>query len=135
ASESIKPSTRFRQLLTEPHILGGVNVYDPITARIAQQVGFNGVALGGYEQGAALCVSEPTLTMTEVIEGARLITKSIAIPLKVDCGAGFGEAVHVTRTIREVEAANIACIHIEDQFYPKRAHYHRNEEQIISTEE
>src|SRR5262245_65563432 len=73
--------------------------------------------------------------MTEVIEGARLITKVISIPLKVDCGTGFGEAVHVTRTIREVESANIACIHIEDQHFPKRAHYHKNEEQVISLEE
>ena len=135
ASQPIKPSTRFRQLLKKPGIIGGINVYDPLTARIAQQVGFQAVALGGYQHGTALCVPEPTLTMTEVIEGARLITKAITIPLKVDCGAGFGEAVHVTRTIREVEAANIACIHIEDQFYPKRAHYHKNEEQIIPIRE
>jgi methylisocitrate lyase len=134
-SQNIKPSTQFRQLLTGPDFIGGINVYDPLTARIAQQVGFKTVALGGYQQGTALCVPEPTLTMTEVIEGARLITKAISIPLKVDCGAGFGEAVHVTRTIREVEAANIACIHIEDQFYPKRAHYHKNEEQIIPVED
>lgn len=134
-SQTIKPSTRFRQLLTGPEFIGGINVYDPLTARIAQQVGFKIIALGGYQQGAALCVPEPTLTMTEVIEGARLITKAVTIPLKVDCGAGFGEAIHVTRTIREVEAANIACIHIEDQFYPKRAHYHKNEEQIIPVEE
>lgn len=130
-----KPSTRFRQLLAEPRFIGGINVYDPLTARIAQQLGFQVVALGGYQQGTALCVPEPTLTMTEVIEGARSITKAISIPLKVDCGAGFGEAVHVTRTIREVEAANIASVHIEDQFYPKRAHYHKNEEQIIPVEE
>ncbi len=134
-SQNIKPSTWSRQLLTGPDFIGGINVYDPLTARIAQQVGFKTVALGGYQQGTALCVPEPTLTMTEVIEGARLITKAISIPLKVDCGAGFGEAVHVTRTIREVEAANIACIHIEDQFYPKRAHYHKNEEQIIPVED
>ena len=135
ANQNIKPSTRFRQLLTGPDFIGGINIYDPLTARIAQQVGFKAVALGGYQHGTALCVPEPTLTMTEVIEGARLITKAISIPLKVDCGAGFGEAVHVTRTIREVEAANIACIHIEDQFYPKGAHYHENEEQIIPVEE
>ena len=113
----------------------GINVYDPLTARLAQQAGFQIIALGGYQQGAALCVPEPTLTMTEVIEGARLITKAVTIPLKVDCGAGFGEAVHVTRTIREAEAAGIACLHIEDQHYPKRAHYHRFEEQVIPIEE
>jgi methylisocitrate lyase len=135
ASKPVHPATQFRQLLKKPEFIGAINVYDPLTARIAQQVGFKAVALGGYQHGTALCVPEPTLTMTEVIEGARLITKAVTIPLKVDCGAGFGEAVHVTRTIREVEAANIACIHIEDQFYPKRAHYHKNDEQIIPIRE
>ena len=43
--------------------------------------------------------------------------------------------MHVTRTIREAEAANIACLHIEDQHYPKRAHYHRFEEQVISIDD
>lgn len=131
----IHPATQFRQLLDAPGLIRGINIYDPLTARIAQQVGFKAIALGGYQQGSALCVPEPTLTMTEVIEGARLITKAVSIPLKVDCGAGFGEAVHVTRTIREAEAANIACLHIEDQHYPKRAHYHRFEEQVIDIDE
>lgn len=129
------PATVFRGLLNKPGLIRGINIYDPITARLAQQIGFQAIALGGYQQGSALCVPEPTLTMTEVIEGARLITKSVSIPLKVDCGAGFGEAVHVTRTIREAEAANIACLHIEDQHYPKRAHYHRFEEQVIDIDE
>jgi len=131
----LHPATQLRELLKQPGLVRGINVYDPLTARLAQQAGFQMVALGGYQQGAALCVPEPTLTMTEVIEGARLITKAIAIPLKVDCGAGFGEAVHTTRTIREAEAANIACLHIEDQHYPKRAHYHRFDEQVIDLEE
>lgn len=129
------PATQFRHLLAQPGLIRGINIYDPLTARLAQQTGFQVIALGGYQQGAAACVPEPTLTMTEVIEGARLITKAVSIPLKVDCGAGFGEAVHVTRTIREAEAANIACLHIEDQHYPKRAHYHRFEEQVIGIEE
>ena len=128
-------ATALRQLLSRGGLIKGINVYDPLTARLAQQAGFQIIALGGYQQGAALCVPEPTLTMTEVIEGARLITKAVSIPLKVDCGAGFGEAVHVTRTIREAEAAGIACLHIEDQHYPKRAHYHRFEEQVIPIEE
>ena len=96
----LKPSTRFRQLLAEPKLIGGINVYDPLIARIAQQMGFQAVALGGYQHGTALCVAEPRLTMTEVIEDARLITKAISILLKVDCGAGFGEAVHVTSLLR-----------------------------------
>lgn len=122
-------------MLAGPDFIRGINVYDPITARLAEKLGFDAVALGGWQQGAAMCVPEPTLTMTEVLACARAITSAIRIPLKVDCGAGFGEAVHVTRTVRQAETVNAACIHIEDQVYPKRAHYHRYDEQVVPAEE
>jgi 2-methylisocitrate lyase-like PEP mutase family enzyme len=126
-----KPSTKLRKLLSEPGLIKGVNIYDPLTARIAEDIGFRFIAMGGWQVGAQLCVTEPLLTMTETIESARLVTKVVDIPLKVDCGGGFGEPIHVARTIREVEAANIACIHLEDQYYPKRASYHRGVEEVI----
>lgn len=125
------PATRLRERLARPGLIKGVNVYDPLTARLAQDAGFELVALGGWQQGASLCVPEPTLTMSEVIDHARNIAAAIEIPLKVDCGTGFGEAIHITRTVQEAEAANVACLHIEDQVYPKRAHYHRYDEQVV----
>lgn len=133
--DSGRMTTELRRLMRAPGLIRAVNVYDPLTARIAQAAGFKAIALGGFQLGAQLCVTEPTLTMTETIESARLITRAVRIPLKVDCGAGFGEPVHVTRTIREVEAAGITCIHIEDQHYPKRAHYHLGKERVIPAEE
>jgi len=126
-----RPSTKLRQLLAQPGLVKGVNIYDPLTARIAEEIGFKFIAMGGWQVGAQLCVTEPLLTMTETVECARLVTKVVDIPLKVDCGGGFGEPIHVARTIREVEAANIACIHLEDQYYPKRASYHRGVEEVI----
>jgi methylisocitrate lyase len=124
-------STQLRGLLSSPGLIKGVNIYDPLTARIAEEVGFPFIAMGGWQVGAQLCVTEPLLTMTESIECARLVTKAVNIPLKVDCGGGFGEPIHVARTVREAEAANIACIHLEDQYYPKRASYHRGVEEVI----
>jgi 2-methylisocitrate lyase-like PEP mutase family enzyme len=129
--EQVKTSTQLRRLLSAPGLIKGVNIYDPLTARIAQEVGFKFIAMGGWQVGAQLCVTEPLLTMTETIECARLVTKAVDIPLKVDCAGGFGEPIHVARTVREAEAANIACIHIEDQYYPKRASYHRGVEEVI----
>lgn len=128
-------TTRLRHLMAEPGLIRAVNVYDPLTARIAQSLDFQAVALGGFQLGAQLCVTEPTLTMTETLDWGRTMARAIQIPLKVDCGAGFGDPVHVTRTVREAESAGIACIHIEDQVFPKRAHYHRGIEHIISVEE
>jgi 2-methylisocitrate lyase-like PEP mutase family enzyme len=129
-----RPSAQLRELLAQPGLIKGVNIYDPLTARIAQEIGFKFIAMGGWQVGAQLCVTEPLLTMTEMIECARLVTKSVDIPLKVDCDGGFGEPIHAWRTVREAEDANIACIHIEDQYYPKRASYHRGVEEVIPLE-
>lgn len=135
ASSQVTAAAKMRALMNAPGMIRAVNVYDAFSARIAQDAGFKAIGLGGFQLGAQRCVTEPTLTMTEVIDSARLITQAVSIPMKVDCGAGFGEPVHVTRTVREAEAAGIACIHIEDQHYPKRAHYHQGIEKIIPVED
>ena len=131
----VRMTTRMRQLLEAPGLIKTVNVYDPLTARIAESVGFEALGLGGFQLGAHLCTTEPLLTMMEVMDSARYITRAVNIPLKVDCGAGFGEPLHVTRTVREAQAAGIACIHIEDQVFPKRAHYHKGLEHVIPADE
>ncbi|PON19048.1 carboxyvinyl-carboxyphosphonate phosphorylmutase [Candidatus Entotheonella serta] len=135
ATAPMKMTTRLRQLMAAPGLIRAVNVYDPLTARIAESSGFQAIALGGFQLGAHLCTTEPLLTMTEVMNCSRYITASVNIPLKVDCGTGFGDPTHVTRTVREAEAAGIACIHIEDQVFPKRAHYHKGIEHIVTVEE
>ena len=124
-----------RKLIAAPGLIRAINVYDALTARIAESVGYQALGLGGFQLGAHLCTTEPLLTMTEVMNCARYITQAVKIPLKVDCGAGFGDPVHVTRTVREAEAAGIACIHIEDQVFPKRAHYHKGVEHVVPAQE
>ena len=126
---------RLRQLIAAHGLIKAINVYDPLTARIAESLGYQALGLGGFQLGAHLCTTEPLLTMTEVMNSARYITQAVKIPLKVDCGAGFGDPVHVTRTVREAEAGGIACIHIEDQVFPKRAHYHKGVEHVIPVQD
>jgi methylisocitrate lyase len=126
---------RLRELLRGPGLIRSANVWDPLTARIAVSAGFTTVGLAGFAVGAVRCVTEPTLNMTEMFDVARLIARSVRVPLRVDCGAGFGEPIHVMRTVREAEAAGIACISLEDQHFPKRAHYHKGIEAVIPAEE
>ena len=129
-------TTRFRRLLERPGLIVAPICFDPLTSRIAAEVGFECVALGGYALGSHLATSEPLLTMTEVVETARRIANAVDVPLKVDAGAGYGDPLHVMRTVREFEAAGVAAIHIEDQVFPKRAHYHRDyREHTIPAEE
>jgi methylisocitrate lyase len=129
-------TTRFRRLVARPGLIVAPACFDPLTARIAAGLGFECIALGGYALGAASAVSEPLMTMTEVVDAARRITSCVEVPLIVDAATGFGEPLHVMRTVREFERAGVAAIHIEDQIFPKRAHYHRDyREHTVSAEE
>ena len=101
------------------------SVTDPLGGRLAESIGFKSVYTGGYATGGSRTVTEPLLTMTEQVEHAKNIAKTCSIPMICDAGAGFGEPLHTMRTVKEFIHAGIAGIHIEDQLYPKRAHYHK----------
>jgi len=131
----ITSRTKFRALLSGPHIIVAPCVWDPYTARVAERLGYDCVAIGGYALGAHLVTSEPLLTLTEVADACRYMTAAVQIPVVVDVGAGYGEPLHVMRTVRELERAGASAIHIEDQIYPKRVHYHKGVEHVISRQE
>jgi methylisocitrate lyase len=128
-------TTVFREMLAAPGIIHAPIAYDPITAKIAQRVGFCCLDLGGYALGASSCVPEPLISLEELLIATRRITAAVDIPLMVDGGAGFGDPAYVIRTITELERAGAASVHIEDQVYPKRVHYHKGIEHVVSAEE
>src|SRR5690606_1559134 len=117
-------TTRLRELLNEKTFLHMPSVYDALTGRLVQSLGYEAPYVGGYVTGAATTITEPQLTMTEQVRAAEEIANKLTIPTIVDAGAGFGEPLHTMRTVREFIRAGIAGIHIEDALYPKRAHYH-----------
>jgi len=112
----------------EPVVAPGI--FDPLGARIVEDLGFEAVYLGGWATGAHLTTTEPLLSLTEQVEVARRITKATRLPLLVDGDAGFGDPLHAGRTVEEFEEAGVAGIHIEDQVFPKRAAYHRGLEYV-----
>ena len=122
---------KFRELMARPRFIPALGIWDPYTARVAESLGIECVHLGGYQLGAHYVTSEPLLTLTELATATRYITSAVKIPLIVDAGAGYGEPLHVMRTVHEIEKAGAAGLHIEDQIYPKRAHYHKGVEHVI----
>jgi len=115
-------STQLRRLIeqTGPLLLPGV--YDCLTAKIVQAAGFSAAFLGD----GAVSVSRLGLpdfglvSLTEVIERAREICSSVSIPLLVDVGTGYGNALNVRRTVRQVEDAGAGGVFFEDQTWPKK---------------
>lgn len=116
-------------------IAGAVNAY---CSMLAQQSGFKAVYLSGSGVATA-SHGLPDLgitTMNDVVEDARRITAQMGAntPLLVDIDTGFGSAFNIQRTIRELERAGVAAVHMEDQVTAKRCG-HRPMKQIVSTVE
>ncbi|MDH3379926.1 MAG: isocitrate lyase/PEP mutase family protein [Gammaproteobacteria bacterium] len=133
--DNISAIDKFQELISNPQFIVALGVWDPYTARVAEALGVECVHIGGYQLGIGHVVPEPLLSLTEIARTCRYVTAAVRIPVIVDAGAGFGEPLHVMRTVKEFEAAGAVAIHIEDQIYPKRVHYHKGIEHIISEEE
>jgi len=96
-------------------------VFNPISALIAQEAGFEALYFSGG--GFANSLGLPDLgvtTMTEVIGAVSCIVNRVKLPMIVDVDTGFGEAVNVSRVVKELEGMGVAAMHIEDQVMPKR---------------
>ena len=118
-------TARLRALLASGEFLYMPSATTPIEGRLAETIGVKVVYTGGYATGASRTVTEPLLTMDEQVRVAGEVARAIGVPLVADAGAVFGEPLHTMRTVREFAAAGVAGIHIEDQLFPKRAHYHK----------
>lgn len=126
---------RFREILSQPGCEVQPSVYDPLGARMAEDIGIKLIGLGGYAMGAHLAITEPLTYLDEIARITRQVSFVCNLPIMVDAGAGWGEPLHVMHTVRMLEQAGAASIHLEDQYYPKRASYHRGVEEIIPAEE
>jgi 2-methylisocitrate lyase-like PEP mutase family enzyme len=112
---------RLRTLLQQPDALVAPGVYDALTARLVEQAGFAAAYMSGAGTSAARGYPDyGLLTMSEMVDNAWTIARTIAIPLIADTDTGYGNELNVTRTVREYEARGVAAIHIEDQVSPKR---------------
>ncbi|MDB5841120.1 MAG: bcpA, partial [Herminiimonas sp.] len=117
----MKAASQLRHLLAQPNMVVAPGSYDGITARLVEQAGFSAVYMTGAGTSAARGYPDfGLLTMTEMVENAGVIARSVSIPLIADADTGYGNELNVTRTVREYESRNVAGIHIEDQVSPKR---------------
>jgi methylisocitrate lyase len=109
-------------------------VLNPLMARMAEAAGFAAGYLGGGATGYQKVVLEANLNLTEMCQAALDIRAVSALPLILDGACGYGDPMHMHRTIGMAEAAGFAAIEIEDQLVPKRAHHHVGVEHMIPME-
>jgi methylisocitrate lyase len=123
-----------RTLIQGPRPVTAPLVLNPLMARMVEAAGFPAGYLGGGASGYAKVVLEANLNLTEMCQAALDIRAVSALPLILDGACGYGDPMHVHRTIGMAEAAGFAAIEIEDQLVPKRAHHHIGIEHMIPME-
>ena len=95
--------------------------FNPLSAKLIQEKGFEGVYISGAVLSAELGLPDIGLTtLTEVAGRAGQIARMTDLPAIVDADTGFGEPMNVARTVQTLEDAGVAGLHIEDQVNPKR---------------
>ena len=127
---------KFRQALADNkplQIVGTINAY---TAMMAKQIGHQAIYLsGGGVANASYGLPDLGMTsLNDVIVDVQRITSACYLPLLVDIDTGWGGAFNIAKTIRDMEKAGAAAVHMEDQVAQKRCG-HRPNKEIVSTEE
>ena len=123
-----------REMIAGPAPVCAPLVLNPLMAKMAEEAGHKALYLGGGATGYAKVVLEANLNLTEMVHAGLDIRAVTGLPLILDAAAGWGDPMHMHRTIAMAEAAGFAAIEIEDQILPKRAHHHIGIEHMIPRE-
>lgn len=111
-------------------------VYDALSAKIAEHVGFKAIFQTGYGTSASMLAMPDFgfLSMTETIDNARRITRAVDIPLIVDADTGYGNPLTVWKLVNDLIKIGAAGIFLEDQVWPKRCGHMAGKEVVGENE-
>lgn len=125
----------FRSLLKSDSCYHTASVFDPMSARIANDLGFEMGILGGSVASLQVLAAPDfaLITLSEFVEQATRIGRVARLPIIADADHGYGNALNVMRTITELERAGVAALTIEDTVLP--AGYGRKSTDLVSVEE
>src|SRR5690349_23803857 len=115
---------KLSHLIKGPDLIVAPVALNPIMAQMAQLAGFKAAYLSGGSLGWYKGVTEAGLSLPELIQVVADIRTVCPIPVVLDAGGGWGDPVHIHRTIAMSEAAGVQCIEIEDQLLPRRVEHH-----------
>ena len=112
---------QFREALATGKLLSFPGAFNPLSARLIEDKGVDGVYISGAVISADLGLPDIGLTtLTEVAGRAQQISRMTNLPTIVDADTGFGEPMNLARTVQTLEDAGVAGLHVEDQVNPKR---------------
>ena len=111
----------FRARIATGELIRMPGAFNPLSAKLIQDKGFEGVYISGAVLSADLGLPDIGLTtLTEVASRGQQISRMTDLPTLIDADTGFGEPMNVARTVQTLEDAGVSGLHIEDQVNPKR---------------
>ncbi len=117
----MRPGAKLKEALAKPGLISAPGVYDMISARIADRLGFSALYMTGYGVSASLGLPDAGLaSYTEMVGRVAQICQGTQTPVICDADTGFGGLLNVERTVKGYEAAGAAAIQLEDQVFPKK---------------
>jgi len=125
---------KLSQLIKGKDLVVAPVALNPIMARMAAQAGFKAVYLSGGSLGWYKCHTEANVTLTEMAQLALDMRAACPVPIVLDAGGGWGDPVHMHRTIAVTEAAGFAAIEIEDQLLPRHVEHHVGIDNLVTIE-
>jgi len=134
---SVSPGQAFRSAIKEESPLQVIGAINANHALLAKRAGYKAIYLsgGGVSAGSLGLPDLGISNLEDVLTDARRITDVCSLPLLVDIDTGFGaSAFNVARTIKSMERAGVAAVHMEDQVGAKRCG-HRPNKEIVSVQE
>lgn len=128
---------RFRAILNGTECLSPASVYDALSARVAESVGYKlGILAGSVSSNTTLAAPDLILlTLTDFADQVRRIMRVSDLSLLVDADHGYGNALNVMRTVQELEHAGVSAMSIEDTSLPIRYGQPEGQDELISTGE
>jgi 2-methylisocitrate lyase-like PEP mutase family enzyme len=133
-SENI--NAQFRELLDRDAIAVLPGCYDALSAHIIEHVGFDAVYVSGAGvSNTKLGLADVGLTtLSEMRDRLTYIRERVSVPIFADADTGYGNPIHVRRTVQAYEQAGVSALHLEDQQFPKQCG-HFEDKRVIPTDE
>ena len=128
---------RLRAVFAGTQCLSPASVYDALSARVAESVGYElGMLAGSVASNTTLAAPDLiVLTLTEFADQVRRIMRASKLSLIVDADHGYGNALNVMRTVWELDHAGVSCMSIEDTALPIRFAQPEGKDELLSTAE
>ena len=116
----MRSNPSLKAALAGKDILQVMATHSPLSARLAEEAGFDGLWASGFELSALYGLADVSLiSMTQHLDMLRCIAAQTSLPIIADIDTGFGNAVNVVHAVQEYERAGAAAVVIEDKTFPK----------------